>query len=189
MKPILHYIAVGLAIANVVRKVANKKSRLADMYKKTVYSEHDIDWDRLYQAHDIKSYEHYMAIGTLFSIRGPAYFIKPVRLPLVYIRDHNGIDLPYDCYMSSEIDVEFLREGSWGKPLNWTYMSYVGMEQHPERRVWEQYPYTLKPIHDARIVYGKPMGVKRFDRMADELYSFIYGKMIVDGIIPKDCIK
>ena len=189
MRPILQYIALGLAIANVVRKVANKKARLTDMYKKTVYRETDIDWDRLYLVHGIQSHEHYMAIGKLFTRRGPSYFIKPVRLPLVYIKDQNGIVLPYDCYMSAEIDVEFMREGSWGKSLDWTYMSYVCLEQHTETIIWKQYPYTLKPIHDARIVYGKPMGVKSFDRMADELYSFIYGKMIVDGIIPKDCIR
>lgn len=191
---ILGYVALGLAAVNAVKKLGQKFSEMPSLYSRNDFGIESINWVRLIEYHRIKLEQNFIEFGNWFNEDGshPFYLANPV----IYVPDTNinpsdcGHTIPYSMYLTSVIGDEFFSHSQWGKMMGWQSGSYCRLTSITDIAAFTEGLFgSLRPEYDAREYYRKKMGKSRVEQMVSELRAYIYGRMVSDGKIPRDCLK
>lgn len=191
---ILGYVALGLAAVNAVKKLGQKFSEMPSLYSRNDFGIESINWVRLIEYHRIKLEQNFIEFGNWFNDDGshPFYLANPViYVPDTYIKPSDCCHpISYSTYLTSVIGDEFFSHGQWGKMMGWQSGSYCRLTTIMDIAACTDGLFgELRPEYDAREYYGKKMGKSRVEQMVTELRAYIYGRMVSDGKIPRDCLK
>lgn len=191
---ILGYVALGLAAVNAVKKLGQKFSDMPVLYSRNDFGILDINWARLFEYHRINVEQNFIEFGNWFNEDGshPFYLANP----LIYVPETDinlpgcSRPIPYSRYLTSVVGDEFFSHSQWGKMMDWQSGSYCRLSSIMDMAACTEGLFgSLRPEYDAREYYGKKMGKLRVEQMVSELRAYIYGRMVSDGKIPRDCLN
>ena len=181
---ILHYIALGAAAVNVVKKVLGKRNLVQNIYSDRGIS---VDGWKLYNKYGINVKKMYLAFD--LGNDNCLYSFCEIYVPQVKV---DGLN--YWIFLTTGASRDILKEtySTRRTSLLGAHTTLFLTEDIPAKvmeKARRKGCMRIKPQYSVFKLAAKVGGIAPLKVILNDILIYMYRKCIIDGVIPRDCVR